>query len=700
MQIIDMGLPRVEFSYFRYIANKAMKEIDGNSCAVYLQDQANKKRYCIRESIPYSELYGITKVIDLNKKEEQERINGQNNIGITYCSIRDKKTIVIDDVSLDNRWSGHQKQDSIDSFGLTAGSVGPVIVAPIFFCEEIIGVIWVARGKDRNTFSENDEDKLEKFLADISHQINETLYIDDLFEIDSSLFLEPELCQKIVNSITKLLKGKTYTSIFILRGGTKEGISKFCGISSTGSFKNINGKQITNQEAWNELCYHINLLDNTPKNYVEWVVKNKEALLINNVLSNIEQNAAMNSLNLHYFHKDIFSIVSKFENTADKIVSRLYLPIISRDRNIVVGLLEINKEGSLDLNCQITHLFEDYEIDALLSYQEKLSRVITNISFLDFLEMIDAYDNKETMLDFAVKETIKIVGGRGCSVFLFDYKTKFLELFSTTLDILKRKKIKYRVGEGLTGYIAERKKPIWFNSKDKFEGIDEGDQKPQSSEKTDHCETGEKIASKFAGVPLLRRTGELLGVMRIAKTESDTDFILSDIEILNLIARHLSKQIEGINQKEIQVKMYEVAEKSSKIGRNEIIHNFLTFLTHEDGLRFNRAIYFDYKENVLVGLAGIGPVHLKEAGTMQHDLEAQRISFEDTLNRFRYYGNFPNAKLQDKVFNLKLAITRNSIFGRENLMRFKEDPIIEAITIGNVLAPVYKLCPKFSNNCS
>jgi len=240
------------------------------------------------------------------------------------------------------------------------------------------------------------------------------------------------------------------------------------------------------------------------------------------------------------------------------------------------------------------------EMETLFS----LSKGLTSILDLPFV------------LDSILRMTCELLGGSFGILTLYDEKSNELIAKSVYgIDLSSMDKLKYKIGEGITGWIGEHKESIML---DRVEIEDK---------KTEFLSIRNLI-----GVPLIVK-GRLIGTIEIANKVSAPKFSYSDLMFLTTFAGQAAIAIENANLYE---KAKQLAEENLKratelsilyeigstlattLDMNRLLHLILTGVTIGGGLGFNRAILFlvDEKENVLKGVLGVGPDSGEEAQRM------------------------------------------------------------------------------------
>ena len=148
--------------------------------------------------------------------------------------------------------------------------------------------------------------------------------------------------------------------------------------------------------------------------------------------------------------------------------------------------------------------------------------------------------NTPRILRISVKKISQILGARGCSIFLYDEGSNFIELAETTgIDIQGEKRIIYKEGEGLTGWVFAHKKPLLIQD---FDTMNEGDL--QKSHQSDiswsgkYSEGDRRKPKSYLAVPLISSNNIFYGIIRAASDKSN--FNNSDLEILQRVAIYIT----------------------------------------------------------------------------------------------------------------------------------------------------------------
>ncbi len=155
------------------------------------------------------------------------------------------------------------------------------------------------------------------------------------------------------------------------------------------------------------------------------------------------------------------------------------------------------------------------------------------------MEIFSELDTKR-ILRISVEKVSQILGARGCSIFLYDESNNLIELAETTgIDIQGEKRIIYKEGEGLTGWVFAHKKPLLIQDFDTMN--DEDLQKAHSSTIawTGKYSEGKKRKPKsYLAVPLISSNQIFYGIIRAAS--DDNNFTDTDLEILKRVAIYIT----------------------------------------------------------------------------------------------------------------------------------------------------------------
>lgn len=240
------------------------------------------------------------------------------------------------------------------------------------------------------------------------------------------------------------------------------------------------------------------------------------------------------------------------------------------------------------------------EMETLFS----LSKGLTSILDLPFV------------LDSILRITCELLGGSFGILTLYDDKSHELiakSVYGADLSIIQH--LRFKIGEGITGWIGEHKESIILDT------VETADKKTEFLP-----------IKNLIGVPLIVKD-RLIGTIEIANKISAPKFSSSDLMFLSTFAGQAAIAIENANLYE---RARQLAEENMKratelsilyeiggtlattLDMGRLLHLILTGVTIGGGLGFNRAILFlvDEKENVLKGVLGVGPDSGEEAHRM------------------------------------------------------------------------------------
>jgi len=241
------------------------------------------------------------------------------------------------------------------------------------------------------------------------------------------------------------------------------------------------------------------------------------------------------------------------------------------------------------------------EMETLFS----LSKGLTSILDLPFV------------LDSILRMVCELLGGSVGLLTLYEEESKELVAKSTygipqdKLDLLR-----FKLGEGTTGWIGEHKENLILN-----EPLGPEDKKSTIVE-----------IKNIIGVPLVVKD-RLIGTIEIANKTNASRFSSADLMFLSTFAGQAAiaiensrlyertKQLAEENMKRVTelTILHEIGTTlSTTLDLDKLYHLILTGVTIGGGLGFNRAILFmvDEKEDVLKGVFAIGPDTPEEAQKM------------------------------------------------------------------------------------
>jgi PAS domain S-box-containing protein len=109
--------------------------------------------------------------------------------------------------------------------------------------------------------------------------------------------------------------------------------------------------------------------------------------------------------------------------------------------------------------------------------------------------------------------------------------------------------------------------------------------------------------------------------------------------------QELNEKVETLSRLRSISDAYQLAE-----SKDQLAYTFISSITAEQGLRFNRAFLFLYNEEKeeLVATVAIGPLNPEEAGETWQELSRAAISFDELLQDFDRIDKIKNSPLQKR----------------------------------------------------
>lgn len=255
-------------------------------------------------------------------------------------------------------------------------------------------------------------------------------------------------------------------------------------------------------------------------------------------------------------------IYKSYREIFDDTHSELAVPLKSEGR--VLGVLCIDGLS--------TNAFDKEDEELLFTFGDLSASAIHKAQHLQDLLLLSSIERSppsydlESLLNPIVKMATKRLKTDICSFFLYDTESKrFILRASTGFPEENIGEIGYQKGEGLTGFVAEEKKPILVNNVRKD---------PRWIHKYSEIALSEKEEIRaFLGVPVMNREKEVLGLFTSTKrrfSEEDQNiFTESDLRLMTILACQVSvviENIELIRQREENSKRLADKEKEAELG--------------------------------------------------------------------------------------------------------------------------------------
>ncbi len=425
------------------------------------------------------------------------------------------------------------------------------LALPLFGNEKnIIGVL--------NVESENPHDFTQDGIDSLSYIINhasiaiENSLIDlekkALFEIRKSLKkyqrLE-ELCRIIVREIKKYFNAEG-CSLFFFDEKKKRLI-----LAATTGLKDINLKDP-----------NIEIEYSLGEGLTGWVAKHRRSLCVNNVRDKNELKRIHDELE----HKGKFKEAEPEQYLAAPLMNKKKLIGVLRLKNSL-DRDNFSYSEELLLRNIVNYLSVDIEETRGYSEFEALYKISKSL-FSRTSKITDKVLGLEDLLSETVSRIAEYLDADGCSIFLIDENDGKLKLTATTglknVDVRNSKeKIEYKLGEGLTGWVAYHGRPLCINNvknKNELKKI-----APDLKWKGKFIEADPK---QFVAVPL-KIGGKTKGVVRLPNKKSGRGFTTHDQKLLEALADQIVITIVTASLAEKRIKEI---QKSHTI-KLDLLHN-------------------------------------------------------------------------------------------------------------------------------
>lgn len=303
--------------------------------------------------------------------------------------------------------------------------------------------------------------------------------------------------------------------------------------------------------------------------------------------------------------------------------SMLGVPLKAKDK--IIGTLTLydklpySGEGTASFSYEDQQLLTTIASQASIAienaklYQQTLSNAREMETLFSLSKGLTSVLDLHFVLDAVLRMISELLDAGFGILTLYDVETQ--ELVTKSLhgaDHSLIPSLRFRLGEGTTGWIGEHRESIILNS------VDENDPKMAIVR-----------LNNLIGVPLLVKD-RLIGTIEIANKISAPGFSSPNLMFLSTFAGHAAVAIENARLYEQTRKLAEenikrvtelsiLHEISSTLGTtlelDKLLHIILTGVTIGGGLGFNRAVLFlyDERDDVLRGVLGIGPDSGEEA---------------------------------------------------------------------------------------
>ena len=206
-----------------------------------------------------------------------------------------------------------------------------------------------------------------------------------------------------------------------------------------------------------------------------------------------------------------------------------------------------------------------------------------------------AFDLEE-MLKVTADIAVQITGTDSCQVYLFDSTKEQLVLRAADESFASMiGKIRLKLGEGITGWVARERKPVLVSSK-----------AYQDHRFKYFPEMMEGEYESMLSVPLVTR-GDILGVINV-RTRRPHDYTKKQIRLISGIANQVAGAIERSRRyrqmERHAVQLHTLSEVSQAITSNmyldELLHLFVTMTARTMGYKICTVMLVDHEKGELV----------------------------------------------------------------------------------------------------
>jgi class 3 adenylate cyclase len=518
---------------------EANELVSGDGCSIFLWDK-ELGRFVLRESTIMTPFIGKYS-LDHTKDPRKARV------GITTLAAIRGETYLSTDVRKDSNWSfgkaikkrvlpetrksEHCEAEHSDLLSL--------IVVPIKnLAGEMRGVLRVIRKRDKQGFGREDQKKIESFVDSYAKDILGALSLGKLIEMGSVLNLEA-LCQQAVNLLKLLVNGRG-CSIFLLDEQKSTADRYIYRCTAT-----------TGLEAKDEAGNYVQITD--PGEAVYTIPEDVELGRITAYMISNKRNLVIKDLHTCDFEKEFgrkrsvglgkYSEGHSKKGVRTETGPSMSTPLFFRERfdpeTPAMGCIRLTRPRN-------DPPFQSDEQRRFFAFAEKFAKTILQLRYIQLLNDLSAASAESDMDEQfrrVVTEVPKLIGGKGCSLFVGHPTLKMRATSGRLEQKLKLGQIQSydpsnEQQRGFTGAVAFHKEPIRFNNKEEMAAYAKRGIKNSNR---DECET--EAPSKFLAVPIIGGD-RAEGVIRVPKTAEESPFSSDDQNMLMSIAGHLGQIIQ------------------------------------------------------------------------------------------------------------------------------------------------------------
>jgi GAF domain-containing protein len=518
------------------LANRARDEVSAYACSIYMRDD---DAYVLQESTTLTPFLGRS-VLD------QTRDMNKPRCGITAWCATMGRSHLSPDVRRDEKWSsfGRTPPDISrrEHCELPARELGSVLVVPINRSESPdadgasssrvtswpgpLGVLRVVRRTTDGAFTREDQHKLEELADEFRTTLTESQSFARLMDVGLTLNVS-EMCKRASRVLAHLIQAKG-VSIFLLdESKEKRQLTYRCRGTTGLQIRSASPRLLGPEEAVYELPRDASV------QLTAYVAQHKRNVMIDDIYTyDFEGELGINR------KRGPGKYGERFWGDPSKGSGPVMMaPLLFHERFDdfpAMGVLRASRpEGG--------PRFQPAEQRRFLALADRLAKAILRSRYHELLQDIALGQQPvEAIMAKVVSEVPKLLGGKGCSVFVGNpilemaatsgsLEQKFAARAIAPYDVRNAKR------RGITGAAVVRKETILYNSLE--------DRKALSCDGIEGsgrnlCEIRENPPKRLIVVPLLAGT-ECMGALRIPKTSSQARFSSEDVALLENIGRHL-----------------------------------------------------------------------------------------------------------------------------------------------------------------
>jgi len=198
--------------------------------------------------------------------------------------------------------------------------------------------------------------------------------------------------------------------------------------------------------------------------------------------------------------------------------------------------------GVLEIGSRFSHCFDWPQVDLLKAVASHISVFLqVNEARSRLVQLVSEED-----LCSIVRETAKLVKGRGCSLFLRGADENALLAATLGLDESEIGKACYAPGEGLTGWVFKTGRRLRLPAGNRNDLTYIAPDVNWKSKYREFPQDERKMENRpFLAVPVLR-SNHIIGVLRVSDRIDNRDFSEEDERLLAAVASHIASVLDAI----------------------------------------------------------------------------------------------------------------------------------------------------------